>query len=1246
MVPENEKKRRRWLSIPVWALLSVIAVAAPVNPSTPGPWLRFDVAPGMGIGVSYTEVNGARFRVDIAPKTGVFTTRWSMVYGNLNRWYPMALDLREYAGQTIRVRLISEHLENRLCQDYPFWGDPRLGVGDVKTGEEIKVLDRLALRRPDRVGQLLPDGRVATFTEPALFFGYQGVELVTPGLCSTTHHGMVYGGKAYITVTGKSQPGMYIGFDMSHGFGGGPSEDRALIEKFRAAYVGEAEFHENRGIDAAFPYRGPNIPPTFAEWTVDVPSAAAGAMTNQAVTATTLPPASGALPPLSMRRDVYRFQPGWDARFDATAFVWRARSGSRNAPGWAFAAVESLGNRELALTLTQEGALTPTGQNAFAGIVVDYRTPLGYQKRVWLALDPALAAPRDDRRPGGWILDDASFSLKQRLNFTETYAVITPGTVKVKLADYAPADWDGRFVLALGMQNIAPGAKLEMKLDTAGARAVNPPVTSLAAAEAAKKDFVVLRDATTAIAVSRHNGALCGAWDAVSGEAWLKEAADNYKLESRYTISEATELLDAVQTIEWRNRGRELVLTCTTPALPGVTLTKRYRFGDDGRWFKQLEATLAESGDGSFFRWSNNSGLAETVSATARRGAGFGPARRVAQGKVITESDDAPPAEQAGLERPAMVTKADYSNGIGAYRTRVNNRFVLLGMCNYRPDGWELFVFCDYLAPGKTVSGEVAYERYNGDFSNLLLRYQNQPEFRELYELTPPDWMRMLVCDSMFTEAQTIPIGVGVAPFGTSSCIWWLGFPWGNYGGDHLDPCRNGKHPDAWNIAVDYRQQMPKHRMSAYHNFLFDEASDIFRTRPQMGVRDRDGNLMSSGISSDTTHGPAFMLQAANPEVRAFMSRMYADQVAQWSFDYLYFDGPGFGLEVPDWGYLDVAQSYDWIDYLRATRAEIKKLGNDQLIFCNGMMPFAQLGYIEYRDAQWLELAGSKWQPLASELWQQKLTEPKGFLRVPTYGWMKAEPALSAYLVLYGWLGNFSDVRRAPWMLASHELHYGRLQRSAVSPNWLREGGDVEAYGFLHDGLGWVTALSHAPRVTPAALRVQLTDLGLTPGRRLYGWRWEMEHPNAARPAPAAGATPEQLRAEAQRPVMHLAALDLPKTAPATLTVAPTLAPMATNVIFLSHAPVLIAAVDGVPRQMGISHPLVRVENADTPDGALKVVVLNRAGSVLLALPGVTAEHVRMVTPRKHELANGEWQGTAAARLRIGTGRYEFVINP
>jgi hypothetical protein len=57
------------------------------------------------------------------------------------------------------------------------------------------------------------------------------------------------------------------------------------------------------------------------------------------------------------------------------------------------------------------------------------------------------------------------------------------------------------------------------------------------------------------------------------------------------------------------------------------------------------------------------------------------------------------------------------------------------------------------------------------------------------------------------------------------------------------------------------------------------------------------------------------------------------------------------------------------------------------------------------------------------------------------------------------------------------------------------------------------------------------------------------------------------------------------------------------------------------------------------------VTVVNQARNATLALPGFKGSDIKMITPRKHEISEGEYMRQESAIIKIDNGRYEFLVS-
>ena len=1039
----------------------IIALAVAQTPSRaatdltqPGPWLVFDFALGWGMGpADYDGRGGVRFEIQ-ASTGGPFERLFRADYARL-QWYPCAVNVAKYAGQEVRFRFIVEHLDGRIMMDYPHWGNPRLVTGPLAGGSPPTEAFNFAMTPMGRAGAILPDGTEVPLTEADETFA-KG--LVTPGRLSRDLMLLVYAGDNYICIPGKRQPGIYMGVSMSTDYlriGAGP--DRA-------------------------PWTGRMPPPVFAEWTAKVPPAPPAASAPKPVAA----PAPGRLAQpgvaqvLQTKTDTWKYTPGIAAHADADRMTLEAGMGPQASHGWAFAGMELVGLAEVPLRLERRGSFSRLTDNSFGGLLVDYHSPRGYEDRVWLGLG-AGGRERYDLRPADWILDGPPLALPRTMGLRTQFVDLsgqakqTSASLRLKLATYAPPDWDGRIWLAAGVQDLAAGAAL--KATVISLKATPPPPQPSTAGES-----IVLRDEAAEFVISKRNGAIVGGTDRRTGQKLMAACNDRYAADSEHDVTRTTELLDRVRKADTRPIGGRpgLVVTCDNVALPGVTIEKRYVLLP-GRVLSKRVAFSTTDPKGFFIHWDAETSLNPAFAAKSSRGGDLGDKQVVAGGKVVAKTEKVM-AEQVSAGDAPMATATDYSLGLAAYRLHVNDRFVLRGTAKALPNGWLNGALLAYVKAGKPASADMRWLVFAGDFTAVDRHYQALPEYRKLWDFPRPAWPLQVVTDAMcIGPPESYPMYRAANPDVVTTTIWFLNPPWGNWGPDSDPPLK--LHPDVKGIAPSWRHEFPNSKVSAYTNALFDDKSDIYKNHLDFAVRDLEGQPITSGISSDAGGRPTFYFQINNPVCRQYLLDMHAAKFKGWSFDFFYMDGPGFAAEVADWGTRDVAQSYDWLDYFKALRERLQALKPEAAMFVNGVnLPYTDIGYIEYRDEQWAALSSPKWRSLAMELLRMKLNEEPGFVTVPTYGNPNADPALAAYTLLYGWCGHGIDVGRLPWMREAHARRGIRLVEDAVEPRWWRSDVDFEALGFRQGAQALVNVLDHGTAAREVTVRVDTSRLGLREG--------------------------------------------------------------------------------------------------------------------------------------------------------------------
>ena len=1097
------------------ALLSGLSPApakAAADLTDPGPWLVFDFALGWGMGPADHEGRGGvRFEVQASADGQPFTRLFRADYARL-RWYPCAVNVAQYAGRDVRFRFLVEHLEGRIMMDYPHWGAPRLVLGPLVGPNPPQEVVSFALTPIQRVCAILPDGSEVRLTEKDPVFS-QG--LVTPGLLSRDLMLLVYAGDNYICVPGRRQPGVYMGVSMSVDYlriGAGPDRQ---------------------------PWTGKMPPPVFAEWTVRVPVApAAGPRAGlPASRPAPIKLAAGGLSVLQTRADTCSYRPGLVASADSERVSLTANMGPDTEVGWAFAAMEVVGAATIPVSVERRGELTGHSDNAFGGLLVDYHSPRGYQDRVFFGLG-AGRADRYDLRPADWNLEGPPLTLARTMGMRSTFVDLSPrvkraeSALRLALTHYAPSDWDGRIWLAAGVQDLSKQAGLTVHLETPA----HPPPVAAPAGEP-----VVLQDGAARYALSRRTGAILGAWEVVGNRRLLTACNDRYQVDTEHDVTRTTELLDRVRKLDAAPIGGRpaLVVTCTNVGLPGVTIEKRYLL-QPGRVLSKRVAFATDDATGFFVHWDAETALDGAFMADSSRSSD--PVRQASA------------AERVCLGDAPLVAGRDLSLGLSAYRFTVNDRYVLRGTAEGLPTGWLNSVFVDYLKAGRPVSGELRWVMFDGDFTAADRHYQSLPEYQALWDFRKPEWVQRVLADAMYLgPPETFPFYRACSPDLVTTTIWFLNPPWGNWGPDNDPP--KSLHPDVKGIAAGWRHEFPNARVSAYTNALFDDKSDLYREHPEFGVRDLEGQLLTSGIASDSGGRPTFYFQIDNPACREYLLNMHAGKFRAWDFDFFYMDGPGFGAEAPDWATRQVAQSYDWLDYFKALRERLQSLKPDAALFVNGPnTPYADFGYVEYRDEQWQALSGPDWRPTALELFRMKLNEPPGMVTVPTYGDAGADPALSAYAIMYGWMGNLTEVGRLPWMREAFRYRGSRMVEEAVEPRWWRGDVPFEACGFRQGDRAVVNVLSHLPQPGTVTLKVDTAKLGLTEGRPLEAQlRLMNDTASELRPDPADAG--KQVRVYRNSGAATVSQLLIGKPCPTVLELTVPTRPMLLTTVVLAQTP-------------------------------------------------------------------------------------------
>jgi hypothetical protein len=351
-------------------------------------------------------------------------------------WLPQTVNLQAYAGHSVKLRLqtIAAYSYSNAC--FLFWGRPRVVVGP---------LDGSA--HPSEVSDLTEAFRL--------------------------HKDC----RRYVLDPEKSGPLKTDQYDFTGGYfeygQAGPWAEPALFgHPFCFGFQGWAGYE----FDVTLPPR-PTAPPAA------VTATPAPSPTRPA------PDLGSVIPVFTWDQQVYRGAPGGFAAFDPARMRLDVRMPSSDQGlGYAFAGFESTGCDTLWLQVTFDRYAPWPGygemdNNQFAGVVVDYHTPAGYSRRVWLYYAPTRPAHpelRCERRAPTWHMDLSRTRRAQEVNWEQVHADLPDGSpppsspaasttgplppqlIGLDLHRWAPSDWDGRFWFGIGIQDVGDGRSLSV----------------------------------------------------------------------------------------------------------------------------------------------------------------------------------------------------------------------------------------------------------------------------------------------------------------------------------------------------------------------------------------------------------------------------------------------------------------------------------------------------------------------------------------------------------------------------------------------------------------------------------------------------------------------------------------------------------------------------------------------------------------------------------------------------------------
>jgi len=597
-----------------------------------------------------------------------------------------------------------------------------------------------------------------------------------------------------------------------------------------------------------------------------------------------------------------------------------------------------------------------------------------------------------------------------------------------------------------------------------------------ASKEAISIDKLILVNGITKVALDKKTGALAEV--TYNKNNLVSLSNDLYKFENKNVGYFAYESNDKV--IDIKKTPTKIIFTCKNDKLKDIVIVKSYEIANDGTIAKRCE--FQNNGNGGFITWFNKVALNEKFKENSNL-SGFNFASTLNNGDLTN----------AYFSSYRVAKNNAY--GIGVNRDYINDRFVLPTVSEPDTNGFNIKVYSDYL--DKKSSAQIRIIPFSGDFTFYIKYMNTRKEIKALYDFKRPEWVNSLVTDIMYLTNESLNFEKLAYPLYTTTTIWFLNPPWGNWWADSDPP--KSLHPDVKGIVPSRLKESPHGKYSAYTNTLFDINSDIYKSgNKDFFVINKQGDIVDSGLPSDSGGVSTFNLQILNPDVRKYWFDMHKDKLTGWRMNFFYMDGPGAYDELQDWKLNKVIQGYDWLEFYKELRQVVVSNTKDGVFFTNGIQPYSDIGYIEWRDNHWKQLASNKnWEYLAKQMLDIKIAEQDGYTTCLTYGGEGAQPAINSYTICYGWLGHLPYEKYLNWHIAALEYRNAKIISDGIINSWwIQEKPEFEAYTLKKDDIVILNSVSHTdPKNVDVSLDIK--KLGLIAGKKYYVSTLVMNSPDS-----------------------------------------------------------------------------------------------------------------------------------------------------
>lgn len=821
---------------------------------------------------------------------------------------------------------------------------------------------------------------------------------------------------------------------------------------------------------------------------------------------------AGAFAILDTATERFPLNPDAVAFFDREQLTFEVGMGTENpAPGetrdgrgYACAGFEAVGLDRLQAAITVTGHPERLTLNSYLGLVVDYHTPAGYSRRVYLALDNEAAHPEGpvfDGRAPLWNINFEALSRRATAAHETRYEImagsgIVSSAVGLELGRWAPADWDG----GLWFGAVAIDQPVTMKVRLTGVNEMTPVPSPRSVEQADAGGCPVLRNEEIAVALSPETGAVAGLWDLRLGRRVVEKGDDRYRIERMEGVSKSAERFDRVASVT--RRAQEVEIRCSNTLFSDLLVTKVYRFGDSPRELSKTVTFRSRADGGYFIEHFSELHLDRDFGREGRFD--FSPG---------TQPEDVMRTATLGTRSEATFEHTGQDRVIAQYRYRINGRYVMpvtdvnfAADGTYLPSGWRFPVFADHLDKGSESSAEVRTLVLEGDEFDYYSYYDGLPEVAKVYDIEVSEWLwKECRLDAMRLT------GYNLTHFKHIPCMttkWDLNPLWGDYVSEGDIVIGGNTRPWPTRRAVDIAAMLkgvaeshPDWRVSMYSwQWSIARSTRVISGHPEFIVTTRDGEFEYTGQGHDITGEPAFRKQLRAPGCMDYFVDQYRRWAEKMNVQFIYIDGAPTGISRLDWKLKTVQQNYDWLEFFRRIRETLRSRVPDGFVFLNcNNSPYSDAGY--YEDHRMGERIRENWRPVAHKYMVMKYRERPRRWHALLYWNESTTPFYSNYTLGFGWTYSISDEgpevlkRIAAYVGPAWELRGSRMVMAVDAPRFWRDATDYEVYSLRKGSEGLVSVISHKDGLSVAPIRLDAAVMGLDAGRPVHVWQLRMRDP-------------------------------------------------------------------------------------------------------------------------------------------------------